>query len=311
MSWILLYIALPSPPPHLSNGNIYINNNKKNYKKTTEVSTAICRILLCAVIGARALSLVFEDGIPKLLSDPLSAIFRPGFWLHGGIAGAGIGIVVSRESILRPLDMVTALGLSLPLYEAFSRLGCHSYGCCFGRPLRAAEADGMSVPLLWRLIPVAAARYSGGDAAVVRVRPELRGRLLFPVQRISAVMYALVFGGTVGAVVGGWVDVGVAGWVSLVLHAVVRLVTEGYREDFRGGVGAFTATGALAGVQMVVGVAGLIAGETGARRGWDGGGGAGAGAVREVVGCAVFAFALGFSVYGYNFRRIGVWVDRK
>lgn len=274
--------------------------------KTTSVSTAICRILLCAVIGARTLSLVFEDGLPQLLSNPLPTIFRPGFWLHGGIAGAGIGIVLSRESILRPLDMVTALGLSLPLYEAFSRLGCHSYGCCFGRPLSAAEAAGTEVPLLWRLVPVAAARYNGGSAAVVRARPELRGRLLFPIQRISAVMYLLVFGGTVGAVVGGWVGVGAAGWTSLVLHAAVRLVTEGYREDFRGDVGAaVTATGALAGVQMVAGAVGLVCGGTGGAvgRGWGGG--------EAAVGCAVFAFVLGFAVYGYNFRRIGAWVDSR
>lgn len=206
--------------------------------------------------------------------------------------------------------MVAALGLSLPLYEAFSRLGCHSYGCCFGRPLSAAETEGTARPLLWRLVPVAEVSYSGVGAAAVRARPGLRGRPLFPIQRISAVLYALQFVGLVVAVVGAGVDVAVAGWASLVLHAGVRLVTEGYREDFRGDVGAlFTATGVLAGVQMVVGAAGLVAGAGAAPEDW--GRGKGVGVEREVLGCAAFAFALGFVVYGYNFRRIGVWVDRK
>lgn len=243
----------------------------------------------------------------KLLSDPVAAIFRPGFWLHGGIAGAGIGILLCRDAVKRPLEMAAALGLVLPLFEAFSRLGCHSYGCCFGRTLTASEAHGASRPLLWRLVPVPATVYRGSAAAAVRARPELRGQALFPVQRISAVVYAMQFAAVAAMVWCGWMSVVAAGWMSVLLHAGVRLVTEQVRDDFRGDVGArVTATGVLAGAQMLAGAAGLVWGE---KEAW--GGDSVLVVDKEVLGCTAFAFMLGFTVYGYNFRRIGVWVDRK
>lgn len=275
------------------------------------MSAAICRVLVSAVLGARLLSIVFEDGWRKLLADPAAAVLRPGFWLHGGIAGAGVGVLLSRGSIQRPVDMVAALGVALPLFEAFSRTGCYSYGCCFGM---AAVSERGRRPLLWRVVRMPGVRYCGDGAAVVRVRPEMKGRLLVPAQSIAAVLYALQFAGVVAVLVGGWASVAVAGWGSLAAHAVIRIITERCRDDYRGGVagGMGTVTGVLAGVQMAVGAAGMasVAGrESFALGGWDQVGAALA--EREVLGCAAFAFALGFTVYGFNFRRIGVWVDRK
>lgn len=218
--------------------------------------------------------------------------------------------------------MIAALGITLPLFETFSRLGCHSYGCCFGRRLSPSEISGTLRPFIWRFLPVPIAQYNSHAAAAVRLHPELRSKPLFPIQLISAALFALQFTGIMMLLLTGCMSITYAGWSSLVLHAVVRIITEQFRGDFRGDIGdrdggSITITSALAGVQVLIGSLGIAVIRNGkaphlegrfAQVGWDK-----VGSVlmdRNVFYCASFAFALGFTVYGYNFRKIGAWVDR-
>ncbi|MFI5397225.1 MAG: prolipoprotein diacylglyceryl transferase [Candidatus Binatia bacterium] len=70
-----------------------------------------------------------------LLANPRAALRRPVFISWGGILGIfivlGLFAPVSGFSALLLLD---ALARSVPLGHALGRLGCLSYGCCFGRP---------------------------------------------------------------------------------------------------------------------------------------------------------------------------------
>ena len=89
-------------------------------------------ITVSSVFGARLFSLIFEDGI-KVFSNPLKSIFRPGFWLHGGVTFLIMSLYRNQSVMTNRLVFIDAAGLGFPLYEFFSRLGCHSYGCCFGK----------------------------------------------------------------------------------------------------------------------------------------------------------------------------------
>lgn len=185
-----------------------------------------------------------EDGLERLLAHPFRTIFRPGFWLHGGLLGAAFGAVVAQQLGYVPsLPLFAAsLAVGLPLYETFSRIGCHTYGCCYG-PRASA-----SVHPLWRLFPFPAATYDHlTDYAVTRLEPKLLGQPLVPIQLISAALFFLLFA-CVSLPLAIYTTPQLAGAATLVCHAAVRLGTETCRADYRGG-GAVSATGKMAFVQ--------------------------------------------------------------
>jgi prolipoprotein diacylglyceryltransferase len=174
-------------------------------------------IIAWSIFGARLFSMIFEDGFQKLLKTPLKAILRPGFWLHGGLAFLLLAVFANRNVISHPLVFFDGVGLGFPLYEAFSRIGCHSYGCCFGK--RVSEKSR-----LWT-------SYHDPSYAVNRIRPDLLGKRLFPVQLLSALFFFSQF----------WVLMmapamkpGMLFGASLLFHSIIRLVTETFRDDPRG-----------------------------------------------------------------------------
>ncbi|KAJ6544375.1 hypothetical protein B0H19DRAFT_1267650 [Mycena capillaripes] len=60
------------------------------------LSQALRITLFSAIFFARVFSLFMEDGIAQLIAHPLRTIFRPGFWLHGGLFGAAVGAMKSK-----------------------------------------------------------------------------------------------------------------------------------------------------------------------------------------------------------------------
>ncbi|KAJ7583626.1 Prolipo protein diacylglyceryl transferase-domain-containing protein [Mycena floridula] len=188
------------------------------------LSLSLLITLALAILFARLLSLIFEDTLSAFFRNPVKVLLRPGFWLQGGLLGAGLGIVLSSMLGLVPdiLNFAAGLGIALPLYEFVSRLGCHTYGCCYGKPV---SKDSIIPPVV----------YTSEFAAAVRLNPALRYVPLFPIQLISSVLFFLQF-------VIIWilamhchvVDIIEAAGISFAVHSIIRLWTERFRSDFRG-----------------------------------------------------------------------------
>ncbi|KAJ7775664.1 hypothetical protein DFH07DRAFT_952055 [Mycena maculata] len=159
--------------------------------ETGSLKVALHITLVAAIAGARLLSIIMDDGLVRLRSHPLRTIFRPGFWLHGGLFGAAGGVVFTYWLGHVP-DLprfAASLAVGLPIYEAFSRIGCHTYGCCYGR----CAASPPKHPL-WRLFPFAPVRYDHPrDYAATRLEPQLLGQPLIPIQLISAMLFLFLF----------------------------------------------------------------------------------------------------------------------
>ncbi|CAK5272499.1 unnamed protein product [Mycena citricolor] len=216
------------------------------------LSRALGITLLSAVFFARVFSLVLEDGWKKLLARPIRTLLRPGFWLHGGMFGAAIGAAAADASGLVPdfARFGASLAVGLPLYEVFSRIGCHTYGCCYG--CRAVEEGSRS--WLWCLLPFPAVRYSHPtDYAATRLDPRLLHVPLLPIQLISAALFLMLFAG-VSVPLALHASPELAGAATVALHAAVRLVTETCRADDRGGNGRVSTTGKLALAQGSIGL---------------------------------------------------------
>ncbi|MEO0226181.1 MAG: prolipoprotein diacylglyceryl transferase, partial [candidate division WOR-3 bacterium] len=92
-------------------------------------------ILIAAVIGARALYIIFHPD--EFLSDPLSFIkvWQGGLMFFGGFIGAVIASLIflkkNRISILKTGDLIAPV---VALGEFLTRIGCFLNGCCFGIP---------------------------------------------------------------------------------------------------------------------------------------------------------------------------------
>ena len=89
--------------------------------------------------GSWLLGQVFDYRL--LLEDPRKALRRPVFVSWGGALGLSLTLVLfaslSGQGLLLLLD---ALARSIFLGHAVGRIGCLSYGCCFGRPTRGRLA---------------------------------------------------------------------------------------------------------------------------------------------------------------------------
>jgi phosphatidylglycerol:prolipoprotein diacylglycerol transferase len=106
-----------------------------------------------------------------LLEAPWTALRRPVFVSWGGVLGFSLTLVIfaklSGHGLVMLLD---ALACTIFLGHAVGRIGCLSYGCCFGRPTRCRLAI----------------RYHDADAKAVRVG-RLHGVPLHPAAFYEAV----------------------------------------------------------------------------------------------------------------------------
>jgi len=88
-------------------------------------------IIVFSFVGAKVLYLLIE--FKYFLFNPFGML-RSGFVFYGGVIGGFITVFVlaKKHKIYLP-KLLDILALGLPLGHAFGRLGCFSYGCCYGR----------------------------------------------------------------------------------------------------------------------------------------------------------------------------------
>jgi phosphatidylglycerol:prolipoprotein diacylglycerol transferase len=197
--------------------------------------------LVAVLVGARAASLAADW--QRFLSDPLGALVRPGFFMHGGVAGGGLAALgYCWWTGMDPFVWCDALGFCMPIGEALCRIGCYVYGCCWGRP-----SEG----------PFGVC-YNSPDAAVVREKCVHRGVRLHPAQLYATVAHGAQFVGFLALLPIKPFDGFFAG-LYLVTHPLLRLFLETFRDDHRGFVGSkLTQTQLYSIVQLFLGVACLV-----------------------------------------------------
>lgn len=195
-------------------------------------------LLPAVLIGSRGLSVLPEWR--RLLHHPLATIVKPVYMLHGGVCGGLAALILwgihTGGSLPLLLD---AAAFAMPLGEAVCRIGCHTYGCCWGKPTSS-----------W-----VGVRYENPDAKVVRFAPELRGVRIHPVQLYSAVAHLLQFGAFYALLPYKVFD-GMFAALYSITHPPLRFVLERLRNDDRGRLfGSFTHTNVYSGIQFALGIA--------------------------------------------------------
>jgi phosphatidylglycerol:prolipoprotein diacylglycerol transferase len=98
------------------------------------------------VIGSWLLAQLLDFRL--LLENPREALRRPVFASWGGLLMVPLVFgIFSWHSGIALLALVDAFALSMPIGHALGRLGCLSYGCCYGRPTRQRLAITYRNPL--------------------------------------------------------------------------------------------------------------------------------------------------------------------
>jgi phosphatidylglycerol:prolipoprotein diacylglycerol transferase len=244
-------------------------------------------------IGLRLFTIATE--MHNLRERPLETLCRPGYTLHGGIFGGMTAILlISRITGVNVLFYFDCAALALTIGEAIGRVGCHVYGCCWGRP--TSGTIGI--------------RYTNPDASVLRNEPHLHGVKIHPTQLYTAIYAAVLFVLLLQLVPIRGFD-GLLAALYGVLHSLGRVAIERLRQDNRGRIGArWTQTNLYSAILFVSGLAILAAGAllpltptVGAIRWID------VALDPRVVGpVALFGFFF-FVAYGVGYKRVGVWVS--
>ncbi len=123
------------------------------------------------------------------------------------------------------IPLLAAMSVAYTLGEGLGRLGCISYGCCYGKPID--ECGPVSRLLFSRLNFI-----FYGDNKKVAYEAKLHGRKLVPVQAITCLMY------TAGALCGSYLFLNgrfiEALLLTMMLTQLWRIFSESMRADFRG-----------------------------------------------------------------------------
>jgi phosphatidylglycerol---prolipoprotein diacylglyceryl transferase len=253
-------------------------------------------VVPAVLVGLRVFSIMLEWR--DLFKRPLATIIKPGYMLHGGIAGGTIGLfAVSSITGVPLLRLLDAPALALPLGEAIARLGCYVYGCCWGRP--TSSRFGV--------------RYTSSDAKVVRCAPHLHNVKIHPAQLYALVIYLAMFAVFYAALPYLPFDGALTG-MYLIFHSVIRYTLEYFRQDDRGKLwGKLTHTNLYSALMVLGGVICLgygalysanIAPDMSVRF------------VHVVTNSsimpwiALYGLVFGFA-YGVHYRKVGSWIAAK
>lgn len=197
------------------------------------------------LVGLRAFSVMLEWR--ELFKRPLATLIKPGYMLHGGIAGATLAMIgVAHMTEIPFLRLLDGAALAQPLGEAIARLGCYVYGCCWGRPTESRFG----------------VRYTSVESKVVRCAPHLHNVKIHPAQLYALVAYLALFVAFYAALPYITFD-GMLVAMYCISHSVIRLTLEFFRQDDRGRLwGRLTHTNFYSLLMVIGGVVALFYGST-------------------------------------------------
>jgi phosphatidylglycerol:prolipoprotein diacylglycerol transferase len=126
-----------------------------------------------------------------LLQSPWEALRRPVFASWGGLLTVPLVFgIFSWHSGVALLALVDAFALAMPIGHALGRLGCVSYGCCYGRP------TGQRLAITYRNPLAKAVRV--GDHQHVRLHPTALYEAILDLGILVAVSAAFFLGMPLG-----------------------------------------------------------------------------------------------------------------
>lgn len=143
------------------------------------------------------------------------------------------------------IPLLSAMSIAYTLGEGLGRLGCISYGCCYGKPID--ESHEVLRKLFSKLNFI-----FYGEIKKVAYESKLHGRKLIPIQAITCILY------TFGAMVGAYLFLNGAFTQALLFTMLLtqlwRILSETMRADFRGfgRISAYQKMGVLSVLYMVV-----------------------------------------------------------
>jgi phosphatidylglycerol:prolipoprotein diacylglycerol transferase len=145
-----------------------------------------CTLVVC---GSWLLAQLLDFRL--LLENPRQALRRPVFVSWGGLLMMPIVFgVFSWHSGVALLALVDAFALAMPIGHALGRVGCLSYGCCYGRP------TGQRLAITYRN-PLAKAVRIGGHQHV-RLHPTALYEAILDLGILVAVSAAFFLGMPLG-----------------------------------------------------------------------------------------------------------------
>lgn len=194
-------------------------------------------VVPAVLIGLRVFSIMLEWR--ELFRRPLQTIVKPGYMLHGGIAGGTVALFAMSYIMDVPfLRLLDAPALALPLGEAIARLGCYVYGCCWGRPTESRFG----------------VRYTSPHSKVVRCAPHLHNVKIHPAQLYALCIYLAMFAAMYAALPLMPFD-GALTAIYFLGHSTIRMSLEFFRQDDRGKLwGKLTHTNLYSGIMFALGI---------------------------------------------------------
>lgn len=189
------------------------------------VARYVVLLALAMLVGGRLAWLAYEAR--RLLADPAGVLRTVGFVSWGAIAvGVAVPFAYAPTVDVPPLWLVDCTLLGLAACGVIGRVGCLTYGCCFGR----RSDHGL--------------RWNRPEAKVNRLRDSAGGEGAdgprVPTQLIEAVWLSVVLLAALALVRRG-VSAGAVGGAVLLLYAVGRLATDCLRDERRFGGWRLTA----------------------------------------------------------------------
>jgi len=254
-------------PARKQGASLWQGTNLTYYGFFIATSQLLALALLIILLGSMRVSLtgsLLATGMVLAVSLPAARIvailvekklhtFTIGGASFVGIVLAPFSIIAAREMLsgftdcyLPLIPTMAAMAIAYSLGEGLGRLGCLSFGCCYGKPLRSCA------PLLQRLFAGTATIFHGSTKKA-EYEGKLGGEPLVPVQAITCIIFSLT------ALVGCRLFLGEHFTAALAICITVtqcwRLLSETLRADFRGfgRISAYQKMGALA-VLYIAGV---------------------------------------------------------
>lgn len=183
---------------------------------------SVLTILCVCVPAARLVAMAVEKKRHTFTVGGASCI---GILLAPWVIQAVQDLLMDRGSFLPVVPVLAAMSIAYTLGEGLGRLGCISFGCCYGKPLKDCH------PLLQRLFARNNFIFHGATKKAA-YEGHLDGERLVPIQAITCVLYT--FGALAGSILfldGHFTEALI---LTIVLTQLWRILSETLRADFRG-----------------------------------------------------------------------------
>ncbi len=183
---------------------------------------AILLILACCIPAARLIAILVEK---KHHTFTIGGASFVGILLAPWAIQLSGALLNLGDDGLPLIPVMAAMSIAYTLGEGLGRLGCISYGCCYGKQLK--ECNRM---LQWLFGRISFIFY--GSTKKVAYEAQLAGEKLIPIQAITCVLY------TLGALIGSYLFLIGMFTAALIFTIAVtqlwRILSETLRADFRG-----------------------------------------------------------------------------